>query len=72
VWSCRVVSDSDFSVLTNRFATAHAKSQDHRASCEGFFFWRLDRQGALANWLAWAEPEKHRTPKHPGAKCEQR
>ena len=33
VWSCRVVSDWDFSLLTNRLAAAHAKSQDHRASC---------------------------------------
>ena len=38
VWSCQVASVTfvDF----NRLAAAHAKSQDHRASCGVFSFWR--------------------------------
>lgn len=47
VWSCRVVSDWDFSLLTNRLAAAHAKSQDHRASCGVFAFGRSD---AVRRW----------------------
>ena len=48
VWSCRVVSDWDFSLLTNRFATAHAKSQDHRASCGVFAF---GQRNTVRQWL---------------------
>jgi hypothetical protein len=55
VWSCRVVSDWDFSLLTNRFAAALAKSQDHRASC-GVFAFGVDRQGAIANGLHGLNP----------------
>ena len=54
VWSCRVVSDWDFSLLTNRFPTAHAKSQDHRASCGVFAF---GRRNAVRRWLRLRYPD---------------
>ena len=62
--SCRVVSDRDFSLLTNRFAAAHAKSQDHRASC-GVFSFGLDRQGALADGLHGLNPRNTDNRTHP-------
>ena len=49
VWSCRVVSDWDFSLLTNRFAAALAKSQDHRVIYGVFCVWRLCN--AVRRWL---------------------
>ena len=54
VWSCRVVSDWDFSLLTNRFATAHAKSQDHRASCGVFAF---GQRNTVRQWLRLRYPD---------------
>ena len=53
VWSCRVVSDWDFSLLTNRFAAALAKSQDHRASCGVFAF---GLPNAVRRWLGMRYP----------------
>jgi hypothetical protein len=53
VWSCRVVSDWDFSLLTNRFAAALAKSQDHRASCGVFAF---GLPNAVRRWLGKRYP----------------
>ena len=54
VWSCRVVSDWDFSLLTNRFAAALAKSQDHRASCGVFVF---GQRNAVRRWLRLRYPD---------------
>ena len=54
VWSCRVVSDWDFSLLTNRFAAALAKSQDHRASCGVFAF---GQHNAVRRWLCLRYPD---------------
>ena len=53
VWSCRVVSDWDFSLLTNRLPTALAKSQDHRASCGVFAF---GLPNAVRRWLGKRYP----------------
>ena len=39
VWSCQVAGES-FEFAFNRLAAAHAKSQDHRASCGVFAFGR--------------------------------
>lgn len=50
----------------NRFAVAHAKSQDHRASC-GVFVFGLDRQGALADGLNGLNPRNTDTATHPAA-----
>ena len=41
VWSCQVASES-FEFAFNRFAAAHAKSQDHRVLC-GVFSFGADR-----------------------------
>ena len=54
VWSCRVVSDWDFSLLTNRFAAALAKSQDHRASCGVFVF---GQRNTVRQWLRLRYPD---------------
>ena len=51
VWSCKVASVTfvDF----NRLAAAHAKSQDHRASCGVFAF---GRSNAVRRWLDLRHP----------------
>ena len=71
VWSCQVASES-FEFAFNRFAAAHAKSQDHRVLC-GVFAFGSDRQGALADGPVWAAPNKHRalyTPKITRQACQ--
>jgi len=69
VWSCRIASES-FGQLSIALLllSPRAKTTEHLAG----FFLLADRQGALADWLAWAEPDKHRTQIHPCEKCEQR
>jgi hypothetical protein len=63
VWSCQVAGES-FEFAFNRPAAAHAKSQDHRASC-GVFAFGPDRQGALADGLHGLNPRNTDTATHP-------
>lgn len=62
VWSCKVASVT-FGRF-NRLAAAHAKSQDHRASC-GVFAFGPDRQGALADGLHGLNPRNTGNRTHP-------
>lgn len=62
VWSCKVASVT-FGRF-NRLAAAHAKSQDHRASC-GVFAFGPDRQGALADGLHGLNPRNTDNRTHP-------
>ena len=50
----------------NRFAVAHAMSQDHRASC-GVFSFGDDRQSALADGLHGLNSQNTDTAIHPAA-----
>jgi len=62
VWSCRIASEA-FGRF-NRLAVAHAKSQDHRASC-GVFSFGDDRQSALADGLHGLNSQNTDTAIHP-------